>query len=160
MTNMVRSALFGLFVGLAAATGVQACSTPSQAAALEAGMFEWINQVRAERGLQPYKRSGHLDRSAEYQACDMARYDYFAHSRPGGPKLGSRMKSAGYRVKAGSENLAYTQQLKVASAATVWRNSPPHWANIMDRSMRDIGISVVTDGGKVLWVMNVGRPKG
>ncbi len=131
----------------------------SEASALEAGMLNWINEQRVDRGLRPYKRSAVLDRAAEYHACDMAKYDYFAHSRPGGPKLGSRMKSAGYRLKAGSENIAYTQQAKVGSAAGIWRNSPPHWHAIIDPSMRDIGLAVVNDNGRILWVMDVGRPK-
>lgn len=123
-------------------------------------MLNWINQQRAERGLRPYKRSATLDRAAEFHACDMAKYDYFAHSRSGGPKLGSRMKSAGYRLKAGSENIAYTQQLKVSSAASLWRNSPAHWKAIIDPSLRDIGLAVVNDDGRILWVMDVARPKG
>lgn len=141
-------------------TAIAGCGSMKQASALEAGMLQWINEQRVERGLKPYKRTGVLDRSAEYQACDMAKYDYFAHSRSGGPKLGSRMKAAGYRLKAGSENLAYTRQAAVSSAASIWRNSPPHWKTILDPSMRDIGLSVVNDDGRILWVMNVGRPKG
>lgn len=147
-----------LALGAVLATPASArCAKPEEAARLEAEMLEWINAERAAHGLPPYRRSAQLDRSAEFQACDMAQRNYFAHSRPGGPKLGSRMKQAGYRLKAGNENLAYTQQRKVSSAATIWRNSPPHWANIIDRGMRDIGLSVTLGEGKVLWVMNVGR---
>jgi uncharacterized protein YkwD len=162
MKKTALAAIVALCAGAAAPTSAIAgsCSTPAEAAALEAGMLDWINDQRRERGLKPYKRTTALDRSSENQACDMARHDYFAHSRPGGPKLGARMKQAGYRFRAGGENLAYTRQLAVGSAASLWRNSPPHWGNIVDPSMRDIGIAVVTDGERVLWVMNVGRPKG
>lgn len=160
---MKKTAL-AVFVGLCLSaatttTAIAGCGAMKEASTLEAGMLQWINQQRADRGLKPYKRSGVLDRSAEFQACDMAKYDYFGHSRSGGPKLGSRMKSAGYRLKAGSENIAYTQQLKVSSAAGLWRNSPPHWHAIIDPSMRDIGLAVVNDNGRILWVMNVGRTK-
>ena len=155
------AAIVGLCLTAATATTASAaCGSMPEASSLESGMLDWINQQRAERGLRPYKRSTVLDRAADYHACDMAKYDYFAHSRSGGPKLGSRMKQAGYKLKAGSENIAYTQQKKVSSAAIIWRNSPPHWHAIIDPSMRDIGLSVVNDGGRILWVMDVGRPKG
>jgi uncharacterized protein YkwD len=160
----MKKTAFAVFVGLCLSaatttTAIAGCGSMKEASALEAGMLEWINQQRAERGLKPYKRSGVLDRAAEFHACDMAKYDYFAHSRSGGPKLGSRMKAAGYRLKAGSENIAYTQQKKVSSAASLWRNSPPHWHAIIDPTMRDIGLSVVNDEGRILWVMDVGRTK-
>jgi uncharacterized protein YkwD len=161
----MKTTAFGAMIGLcltfaAPATAIASCGQFEEAAALESGMLDWINEQRAERGLRPYKRSAVLDRAAEYHACDMAKYDYFAHSRSGGPKLGSRMKAAGYRLKAGSENIAYTQQLKVSSAAALWRNSPPHWHAIIDPTLRDIGLAVVNDDGRILWVMDAARPKG
>lgn len=160
MKKTVLAVLAGLCLSAATTTtAFAACGSMKEASSLEAGMLDWINQQRAERGLKPYRRSGVLDRAAEFHACDMAKYDYFAHSRSGGPKLGSRMKAAGYRLKAGSENIAYTQQMKVTSAASLWRNSPPHWHAIIDPSMRDIGLAVVNDNGRILWVMDVGRTK-
>jgi uncharacterized protein YkwD len=160
MKKTALAVIAGLCLSAATTTtAIAACGSMKEASALEAGMLDWINEQRAERGLKPYKRSTVLDRAAEFHACDMAKYDYFAHSRSGGPKLGSRMKSAGYRLKAGSENIAYTQQLKVSSAASLWRNSPPHWHAIIDPTMRDIGLAVVNDDGRILWVMDVGRTK-
>jgi uncharacterized protein YkwD len=161
MKKTAFRAMIGLCLTLAApTTAIAGCGQFDQASALESGMLDWINQQRADRGLRPYKRSAVLDRAAEFHACDMAKYDYFAHSRSGGPKLGSRMKAAGYRLKAGSENIAYTQQLKVSSAAALWRNSPPHWHAIIDPTLRDIGLAVVNDNGRILWVMDAARPKG
>lgn len=161
----MRTTAFGAILGLCLSLAIPAtanagCGQMQEAASLEAGMLNWINEQRAERGLHPYRRSGVLDRSAEFHACDMAKYDYFGHSRSGGPKLGSRMKAAGYRLKAGSENIAYTQQRKVSSAAVLWRNSPPHWKAIIDPALRDIGLAVINDDGRILWVMNVARTKG
>jgi uncharacterized protein YkwD len=91
----------------------------------------------------------------------MARHGYFNHSRPGGPKLGTRIKATGYKLKAGNENLAYSRQQAVSSAAAIWRNSPPHWHAVIDPTLKEIGVSVALDRqGRVLWVMNVARPKG
>lgn len=137
-----------------------ACNVPDSGASLEAGLLNWINAERADRGLSPYKRSGKLDRAAEYHACDMATHSYFAHARSGGPGLGQRIKSTGYKLKAGNENIAYSRQAKVASAAGIWRNSPPHWAAIIDPSLKDIGIAITMADGKIYWVMDVARPKG
>lgn len=161
MKKTAVAVIVGLCLTAATATtAIARCGPMPEAGALEAGMLDWINQQRAERGLRPYQRSGVLDRSAEFHACDMAKYDYFGHSRAGGPKLGSRMKSAGYQFRAGSENIAFTRQRKVSSAAGLWRNSPPHWKAIIDPSMHDIGLAVVNDDGRILWVMNVGRKRG
>jgi uncharacterized protein YkwD len=136
------------------------CRQPATAATLESELLDWINVQRKAHGARPYARSAKLDKAADAHACDMALRDFFAHTRPGGPALGKRIKATGYRLKAGNENIAYTRQHAVSSAAEIWRNSPPHWAAIIDPSLRDIGISVtIGNGGKVYWVMDVARTK-
>lgn len=146
---------------LAPAAGQAAgCARPDGAQTLAAEVVAWVNAERAARGLRPYKRSAKLDRSAAFQACDMQRHGYFNHFRPGGPRLGDRIKATGYKLKAANENLAYSRQHAASSAATIWRNSPPHWSAIIDPALREIGVSVAYDqAGRVLWVMNVARPK-
>ncbi len=136
------------------------CAQPDGAAALESQLLDWINEQRQAHGVRPYARSGKLDRAAEAHACDMAERNFFAHSRPGGPGLGSRIKATGYRLKAGNENIAYSRQAAVSSAASIWRNSPPHWATIIDPSLKEIGISITLGDGKIYWVMDVARQKG
>lgn len=158
----MRTALLGIILALAPLPALAAgCPQPENARALAADVVAWVNAERKARGLAPYKRNPKLDRSAAFQACDMHRHGYFNHSRPGGPKLGDRIKATGYKLKAGNENLAYSRQREATSAATIWRNSPPHWHAIIDPTLKEIGVSVAFDqDGRVLWVMNVARQKG
>ncbi len=143
-----------------AAAQAAPCAAPDEARTLAAEVVAWVNAERAARGLPAYRRNPKLDRAAAFQACDMARYGYFDHARPGGPRLGERIKATGYRLKAGNENLAFSRQQAASSAATIWRNSPPHWAAVLDPTLKEIGVSVAFDQqGRVLWVMNVARPK-
>lgn len=158
---LLSAALVTLFALTAQgeASSTRGCAKPASAAALEDGLLDWINAERAQRGLRPYERVRQLDRAAESHACDMAIRGYFAHKRPDGPDLRARIKATGYPLKAGNENLAFSRQEAVSSAATIWRNSPPHWAAIVDKSLTQIGISVTRGDGRVYWVMNVARPK-
>jgi uncharacterized protein YkwD len=157
----MRIPLLALLLALAAPAAQAACPQPENAKALAAEVVAWVNAERTARGLAPYRRNAKLDKSAAFQACDMYRHGYFNHSRPGGPKLGTRIKATGYRLKAGNENLAYSRQRAASSAATIWRNSPPHWHAVIDPSLKEIGVSVAFDQeGRVLWVMNVARQKG
>jgi uncharacterized protein YkwD len=157
MGNAVWRVLLLAVALTAPVAGTAGCSKPAAGAALEAGLLDWINAVRAQRGLKPYQRSARLDRAAAFHACDMAVRNYFSHAGAGEPKLAARMRAAGYMFRAGNENIAYTQQAKVTSVAPIWQNSPPHWAAIIDPGMRDIGISVTVGNGHVYWVMDVAR---
>lgn len=149
----MRTLLAAAVLALTLPATAMACSQPSGAAALEQGVVQWVNQERQARGLQPLRPSGNLNAAAQQHACDMATRDYFSHRRAGGPSMGDRAKANGYRFRKIVENLAYSRNASVTSAAGIWRNSPPHWANILSPEMRDIGVSVTTGGGKVYWVM-------
>lgn len=138
------------------------CAAPEGAPALTRSLLDWINSERRARGLAAYRLSADLSDAAKAHACDMVRHGYFAHSRPGGPKLGQRIKATGYPLASGAENIAYTQQRKVSSVAPIWRNSPPHWSAIINPGLRDIGIAVAESpggGGPVYWVMDVGKKR-
>ena len=151
-------AMLALIAGLGSGQALgHSCASPANRAALEAGLLDWINQERAGKVLKPYARSAKLDCAARAHACDMALRNYFAHTGPGEASLAHRLKATGYELRAGSENIAYTQQAKVISVAPIWRNSPPHWAAIIDPALHDIGISVTTGNGRIYWVMDVAR---
>ena len=152
--KFILAVVAALWVSPAMAAG---CEKPAGGAALEAGLLVWINQERAGLGLKPYVRSAKLDRAAAAHACDMAVRNYFAHTGPGEASLGPRIKATGYGLRAADENIAFTQQRQVTSVAPIWRNSPPHWAAIVNPSLHDIGISVTMGNGRVYWVMDAAR---
>lgn len=137
----------GLFPGAALA-----CTVPAGAKAMESGLIDWINGARAQKGLARLKPSGKLDKAADAHACDMASRGFFSHKGPGGPTLQKRLKSAGYRFSAAVENIGKSRKASADTAAGIWRNSSAHWANILNPSIRDIGVAVATDGSNVYYV--------
>ncbi len=156
----VRVWIGALAVALLAMGPVAACDQPADAAALRQGLTAWINQMRQDGGLSALRDSAALQTAASGHACDMAKRNFFAHEGPGGPAFGSRIKRTGYRFKRASENIANTSAAAVANVVNVWRNSPPHWANIMNPEVRDLGVGIAQGNGRTYWVMNVGRSKG
>lgn len=155
MRTLLAATMVALFFPMSAI----ACAKPAGSASLESGMVNWINDQRAANGLKPLKVSSALKAAAQDHACDMATRGYFAHQRPGGPKLSVRVKSNGYKMRRAAENIAKSPRPNVADAATMWRNSPPHWAAILKSNVRDIGVATAVDSGGVYWVMNVGAEK-
>lgn len=155
----MRIAFVAAVVALCLPFTAFACTQPSGASALESGMIQWINQQRQANGLNTLTPSSKLGDAATGHACDMATRGYFAHRRAGGPDLGARIKGSGYRFRQAAENIAKSRNQGVEAAATIWRNSPGHWANILKPGVRDIGIGVATAGGSTYWVMNIGRSK-
>jgi uncharacterized protein YkwD len=134
------------------------CAQPEEAGTLQAGLLEWINAQRSEHGLAGLQPNRALSNAAMAHACDMAVRGYFSHQRPGGPDLKARLKTVGYGLRKAGENIAYSRQAKVSSAAEIWRNSPPHWKTIISPDYKDIGIAIaVSDEGRVYWVMDVGK---
>ncbi len=134
------------------------CAQPEGAGALQAGLLDWINAQRAEHGLAGFQTNSALRKAATAHACDMAAKGYFSHQRSGGPDLKARLKAVGYGLRKAGENIAYSRQARVSSAAEIWRNSPPHWKTIISPDYEDIGIAIaVSDEGRVYWVMNVGK---
>lgn len=134
-----------------------ACAVPQGAATARAALLAQINAERAAKGLAAYRPSEALDQAARTQACDMAIHGYFAHERPGAPQLGARVQATGYALRAAGENIAYTSQLDPGTVGRLWKQSPPHWAAIIDPEHRDIGLALAAGGGRIYWVMVVAR---
>lgn len=158
--HLRRLALIGAsLAALAAPALAGACERPADAAIWEKALFNWVNSERKALGLPAFRNSGTLKKAALFQACDMAEHGYFAHSRPGGPKLKERIQKAGYRIRTGAENIAYTRQPDPGTAAEIWRNSPTHWNSMVSPEFTDAGLAIAEGGGKIYWVMDMGRSK-
>lgn len=122
-------------------------------------MLAWINAQRQANGLNSLQMNAKLDRAAQGHACDMASRGYFGHQRAGGPDLPARVRGEGYRYRTTAENIAKVGGPEVGRAATVWRNSPGHWDNILNRRVNEIGLGLATTNGNYYWVINMGRHK-
>lgn len=128
---------------------------PSQVTRLERATRCLVNRERTRRGLKALKHNAPLQLSSDWQAADMLQYQYFDHSRPGGPQFAERILRFGYADDANGymigENIAWASS-PIASPkkmVRLWMNSPPHRKNFLTRGYRDQAISALWSGGGV-----------
>jgi uncharacterized protein YkwD len=155
-----------LLVGLCADASAQAgCpgdgAQPSAASASSAAqaLLCDINALRAQRGLRPLRWDWRLQAAAQRLADDMAARHYASHVTPEGVGLPARVQPTGYTRKASrwalTENLGWGTNVFSTPASMVegWMDSTPHRRNLLDPSMRDVGIGAamgaITPGGEV-----------
>ena len=144
---MARMAgVVAVMLAIGAAGAAQGCDKPAKVAAIEAGIAKWINAERGRKGLGRLGDSAALDRAAEAHACDMASRGYFGHKGPGGPSFQKRLRTVGYGFSAAVENIAQAGTPTADAAASIWRNSKPHWANALTPSLRYMRVGLATDG--------------
>jgi uncharacterized protein YkwD len=172
--------LTAIVLGLAAPSGaphitdasaLAAVSSSCAGAATAAGdthsrleaMYCGINVVRHAFGLRVVRGNAPLNRSSLMKA-DAVRRCGFSHT-PCGMAFARTFRSAGYLPARGfSENLAWGQGELGSPLRTLaaWLRSPPHRANLLTRSWRDLGIAMERGtmfgrGGVSLWVLQLGR---
>jgi uncharacterized protein YkwD len=117
-----------------------------------------ISGYRKNNGLGAVTIDPVLTRVAEQQARAMAKKDKLDHNA-GGP-FPQRMKSSGYAYKAGAENIGAGYHT-LAEAFSGWRDSPPHRANMLLKSVTQIGIAAVYEPNskyKVFWALVLAAP--
>ena len=146
------------------------CAAPTarRAAAWEAAaQFErWTNALRSSRGLSPVRLDPALCRAAGAHAAEMARNHYFGHGGlggrwfGGGSTPGSRAWQAGYMWSFIVENIAAGRPTP-ATAFAAWVASRPHYRNLVEAAVRDLGIGVARDpqGCCLYWVMELAQPR-
>jgi len=147
---------------VAAACSDAGSSGGSNHAQLEA-MYCGLNVVRRSYGLSAVRGNAALNRSSSLKAQAVRRCG-FSHT-PCGMSFSSTFRRAGYfPARAFSENLAWGQGDLGSPLRTLalWLNSPPHRANLLGRSWRDLGIAVQRGsmfgrGSVALWVTEFGR---
>lgn len=101
------------------------------------------NDLRQSLNLQALKENSTLNQAAYNKAEDMLLQQYFAHIGPDGKRVSGWLKALGYNYHIAGENLA----MGFASAeevVTAWQNSPTHYANLVDPSFTEIGVSMVS----------------
>jgi uncharacterized protein YkwD len=140
--------------------GARASSAPARK--LRSAMLCLVNRKRAARGLGALAIDRRIQRAAGRHARDMVRHDYFAHQRPGGPDLTTRLNRAGWHGSAWGETIAYGCAGAGTARATMraWMNSPPHKQILLSGKYRDTGLGLADSapcGEGAMWVMDVGR---
>jgi len=157
MTHRTLIALLTATVLLSAPIA-HACARTSDAQALEAETIRLVNVVRRDKGLAPVRAAAGLERSAQGHACDIAARQTTSHVSANGGTLKTRLNRSGYRPRVASENTGrgFTSP---AQAVHWWMTSPPHRANILMASVREIGVGLAVSEApdtRLHWVVNFG----
>jgi len=87
----------------------------------------------------------------------MARFGYMSHTGHDGSSPAQRIRAAGYQITGTwAENIARGYRTP-AAVMDGWLNSPGHRANIVNCSLRAIGVGAVRSAaGSVYWTQDFG----
>ena len=103
-----------------------------------------LQESRAQYGLPELQFNTMLHFKAQAWAEQLARQGYLSHSRLTDGNHSTTWTKLG-------ENVGYAWSLEQAQAA--FMNSPPHRANILDRTYNKVGTGVARSGDGRIWVV-------
>jgi uncharacterized protein YkwD len=132
-----------LALGPAAASATAATGS---GAAEASEVVKLANAVRVQHGLRPLQRSRALDRSAVMKGEEIRGCRAFSHTPCGMSFLRTFVRTGYVRTSAHvGENLYWGSGGlgTPTNAIAGWLHSPPHRANLLGRSWRDIGVGMV-----------------
>ena len=115
---------------------------------LEAYMFNRVNDIRVQYGLNPYRPDAELFKAADAHSADMLTRDYFSHTSPEGEGPGNRLNDSGYGWSGYSEIIAYSSDNGVMENAdmdrllNLWMNSPGHRSAILSTTNTEAGFGI------------------
>jgi uncharacterized protein YkwD len=162
MIRSTMTAVTFVIASMVAAPSVGfACSIPEASEALQAEALKSVNAERAAHGLRPLKFSRTLDKAAQGAACDNANRREITHVSSDGSHLKDRLHRVGYRYRSAAENTGRGFR-SGTSAVQWWMHSPKHKANILMRSVKEIGIGIALSDApdnKLHWILNMGESK-
>jgi uncharacterized protein YkwD len=120
----------------------------AQQKALEDALARAINDVRQSRGLRPFATSSRLATAAAEHTREMGADGYFEHdsydTTPFWKRIQRWYPSKGWTSWSVGENLLYSSpDVTAGNGITMWMNSPPHRANVLSRTWREVGISAI-----------------
>ncbi|HZU19675.1 MAG TPA: CAP domain-containing protein [Gaiellaceae bacterium] len=117
-------------------------------AALETGVLDELNEVRADHGLPALRDNPALSAAATQHSREMGLDGYFDHDSANGSAFWARIahwySRIGFSQWSVGENLLWSSPDVAPSAAiSIWMHSPVHRANILDARWREVGIGAV-----------------
>jgi uncharacterized protein YkwD len=171
--GIVAVALAVFLIAVPTASAARGCSAARSSASqaskrvLARATLCVLNAERARHSLRPLRLNRKLSRAARRHSRAMARQKFFSHTSPGGASFVDRIRGTGYLAGARSwyigENIAYGsgQRSSPRAIGSAWMNSPPHRANILSASFREIGIGLAsgtpTGGRGATYTTDFGR---
>lgn len=130
-------------------------------------MWELINAARAAQGLPPYAVNARLAQSAQRHAVDIAANPVHTtdpgqyHIGTDGSTIYQRIRDTGYDPAQWSEVTGWGFNGDRQAMLNWWLNSPAHRGIILNATLTECGIAMVTGGvWGFYWVIDFGRPKG
>lgn len=116
-------------------------SVAGQKTVLTKELVASLNAQRKAKGLRSLTLNKRLSRAAQRHVDDMIRRGYFSHTSPDGTRPLARVTKTGYKACLVAENLSYSWPT-VNKATADWMGSSGHRANILNRSMKEVGIGI------------------
>ena len=125
---------------------------------LEDEVLRLVNIQRANNGLQALKYNWQAARVARIKSQDMINHNYFSHTSPVYGSPFKMMESYGLKFSAAAENIAKGQRT-AQEVMNSWMNSAGHRANILSKSVTQIGIGAAKDSnGTLYWTQMFLKP--
>ncbi|MFJ7073688.1 CAP domain-containing protein [Streptomyces sp. NPDC098781] len=136
-------------------------SAPASAAAtsMQKAVVKLTNVERRKAGCAALKPRPALHKAAQRHSADMAEHNFVGHIGSRGSTIVDRVEAAGYTGwSALAENVA-AGQVTAAGVVKSWMRSPGHRANILNCSLKHIGVGYVKKSGSAdgtYWTQNFG----
>ena len=113
-------------------------------AAYEQEVFDLVNQIREENGLEPFVYNETLAETARAHSQDMIDRNFFDHTNPDGKSPFDRMRDNGLSYSMAAENIAvgYPSPEAVVEG---WMNSQGHRANLLG-DCKELGVGLALGG--------------
>ena len=113
-------------------------------AAYEQEVFDLVNQIREENGLEPFVYNETLAETARAHSQDMIDRNFVSHTNPDGEDPFDRMRENGLSYSMAAENIAvgYPSPEAVVEG---WMNSEGHRANILG-DCKELGVGLALGG--------------
>lgn len=121
---------------------------------IEAEVLRLVNVQRSYSGLGALAYNWQVARVARIKSQDMIDNGYFAHISPVYGSPFKMLESYGLKFSAAAENIAYGQRT-AAEVMNSWMNSPGHKANILSRSVTQLGVGCAKASNGTLYFTQI-----
>jgi hypothetical protein len=131
-------------------------------ASVESDFLTLINNERTSVGKGVLVYNPNLNSAAYSHSKEMAENGYFSHDSLDGTSFDKRIVSFGYSgYYALGENIAYSSGNPDANKVfTMWKNSAPHYSNMISGSYNEIGLGVYSKDGLTYYSLDFGKRNG
>ncbi|MBM6614728.1 CAP domain-containing protein [Desemzia sp. RIT804] len=131
---------------------------------IENRIFELLNELRSEVGVQQVTKNQQLKLAADQRALETE--ELFEHTRPDGSDPFTVLEESGheYNYRLAGENLAmatyYLDELGMAEVIfNGWKNSEGHYENMIKPEFEEVGIGIHYDGDILYSTQIFGTPR-